>query len=191
MDSNGLADPYVKLHLLPGASKVQPNKFDTYSWPLLAQCHCQLIPLWPSKTRWFNWLPFVQMASLKGQDCYSLSIWMSKKFDWFAWQRQFNLLPERFLLLSLVFWSLWAGRLKCHQITETQVLLRTETDKLRPVFFQRCCSSDLVCNRCSFSIISTNQSDLSWPLTPNISKTFLTERTATTLLTLLCVSKPQ
>lgn len=29
MDSNGLADPYVKLHLLPGASKVQPNKFDT------------------------------------------------------------------------------------------------------------------------------------------------------------------
>jgi hypothetical protein len=27
MDSNGLADPYVKLHLLPGASKVSPAAY--------------------------------------------------------------------------------------------------------------------------------------------------------------------
>lgn len=32
MDHNGLADPYVKLHLLPGASKVRVSAPDM-AWP--------------------------------------------------------------------------------------------------------------------------------------------------------------
>lgn len=46
MDSNGLADPYVKLHLLPGASKVTDS-----SLPLcqLTQCATSLSCLLTSK----------------------------------------------------------------------------------------------------------------------------------------------
>lgn len=32
MDSNGLADPYVKLHLLPGASKVRLCQLWCWGW---------------------------------------------------------------------------------------------------------------------------------------------------------------
>lgn len=55
MDSNGLADPYVKLHLLPGASKVKdatllhlaPTSFERFT---------ALSPLKQNKGGDYRWL---------------------------------------------------------------------------------------------------------------------------------------
>lgn len=64
MDSNGLADPYVKLHLLPGASKVL--NFLT----LLAVCikHNQCLPAHSSSqlaAPWGPWLGFPQIIAFR------------------------------------------------------------------------------------------------------------------------------
>lgn len=40
MDSNGLADPYVKLHLLPGASKVKDEPIATLQFYFFLKMYC-------------------------------------------------------------------------------------------------------------------------------------------------------
>lgn len=50
MDYNGLSDPYVKLHLLPGASKVSLNSFLWVLSVVRSQCSRLIVAPWPSLT---------------------------------------------------------------------------------------------------------------------------------------------
>lgn len=55
MDSNGLADPYVKLHLLPGASKVKDATL-LHLAPTSLERLAALSPLQKNKGGDYRWL---------------------------------------------------------------------------------------------------------------------------------------
>lgn len=136
MDSNGLADPYVKLHLLPGASKVQPNKFNTppiVIGTLPPPTHSTLtkderIQLVPICTNGFT--KRAGLLFLFNLDVKKNQTGLCDKDIW-------TFCLKGFFCCVLFFRNVFQS-------------LRHKSDKLRPMFFQRCCSSHLGCNQCCF-----------------------------------------
>lgn len=157
MDSNGLADPYVKLHLLPGASKVQQvqHAVDCYWHGATANSsnpnNSTLASPGTKDDR-------IQFASI----CTSGITKRAGLLCIFYLDVQKNMTGlhtediSTFCLKGFFYCVLFLRSLSGRKVetssnyTQTRVWPSTESDKLRPVFFQRCCSSHLGCNQCCF-----------------------------------------